>query len=140
MINKHLALLDWLNTCPLLTSPMLMDSLETDQESIAVIPTQCEEYITRYIRGSGYKRYQFEIHAILAVSSNDDEVNTNNTYLLDTWRNWLEEQDKIHNYPDFGEECSGYSIENLSSTPNIVEKYDSGYAKYRFSSAINYYC
>ena len=137
--NKHAAMQDWLAECPLLDEELLFDFLNERNGSASISPVSGEAWVKRYVRNSGVKRYQFAVQVMLAASDSTDSTNTDNMYLLDMWREWIEDQENAGNYPDFGERCSSYELSNLSNMPQLAQRYESGFAKYTFYAQIQYY-
>lgn len=139
MVNKHKALYDWLAACPLLAEPLRFDFLTEHHGSVSLSPTANDIFVKQYMRGCGVREYRFELQAMLAVSSSTDDTNAANMQLLDTWVNWLEEQQKTLNFPDFGPNCSEYRILPLENMPTQAMRYESGFAKYIIPATVQYY-
>ncbi|GHU57300.1 hypothetical protein AGMMS49975_22600 [Clostridia bacterium] len=139
MINKHAALYEWLAKCPLLPDTLIASFLNERDGSVAVTPISNPTYIKRYLRGRGIMQYEFAVSVMLSFSDSTDETNTNNLFLVHTLQEWLREQEKLSNYPDFGADCSDYQLEVLSDMPQLAEKYQNGMAKYQFYATLKYF-
>lgn len=139
MVNKHKAIHDWVGACPLLAEPLHFDFLAERHGSVSLSPTANDIFVKRYMRSCSVREYRFELQAMLAVSSSTDDTNTANMQLLDTWVNWLEEQQKLLNFPDFGPDCSDYCILPLENMPTQAMRHESGFAKYIIPVTVQYY-
>ena len=136
--NKHAAVTKWLSKCPFLTDNVVFDFLNERQGSVALVPVAGETWIKRYVRGTGIKAYQFAVQVMLASTESDDSTNTDNMYLLDTWRGWIEEQETQKNYPNFGKRCSDFELTNLSNMAQPAQRFASGFTKYTFYAQLKY--
>lgn len=138
-VNKDERLLQWAASNPYLTDTLLMNFLREHNGACDIVPIADEEVVKRYINGTAIKRYDFMFRAMLDLSQNPDTANTDNISILRQWQNWIDEQEEEGNYPDFGEKCSGYKLENLSNMPQLAQVYNEGNkAKYQFPARLTY--
>lgn len=144
MVNKHQVVYDWVSTCPILEDTLLFDFLNERNGSVALSPTVTDTWVEQYMRG-GIKQYSFDIQAMFAVSDSTDTTNIDNMQLMQSWMVWLEEQQTVQNFPDFGPGCSDYTIilpTSMASQAVLYGGQDVGanmMAKYVFPATIEYY-
>ena len=138
IVDKDKAIQAWAAQNPFMTDALLFDFLNEHQGSCAISPIPGDAVVKWYIDSSSRRRYTFALQAMFAVSSATDTVNTDNMLSLRRWQDWLEDQEFEKNYPDFGEKCSDYRIENTSNMPSMAMRYESGFAKYQFMAQITY--
>jgi hypothetical protein len=138
MTDKEKALHEWAQGNPFLTDYLMFDFLREHQGSCAIAPISGESALKRYINGDAMKVYRFALQVSFALSDSTDDTNTQNMFTLRQWQHWLEEQERLRQYPNFGESCGDYQIRNLSNTPQMAMRYENGMAKYQFFAEIKY--
>lgn len=137
-MNKHEEMLKYLSECPYLSSFVHFNSVSETVTATGVIPAYSDDSIKQYIDGSKLKHYDF---AFVKMQQNDDgtsNTNVNNMYDVQKFMEWIDEQDAICNYPDFGEDCIIESIENLQDMPNIASVDEQNLAEYMFQCRVVY--
>ena len=134
-IEENLAV--WARGNPFLTDKLVVDFLDGNDGSCS-IATVSHRVLKIYINGAAIKEYTFAMQAMFAVSDDIDNKNTENMFTLRKWQQWIAEQELAGNYPDFGDKCSGYRLENLTSGPAMAIRYENGMAKYQFFAKIVY--
>lgn len=139
IVDLEKALMEWLEGMPFLTDRLYFDFLGGHHGSCAVSPLSENAVVKRYINGDKIRQYTFALQVMLQVSDATDDVNTENMFALRKWQEWIEEQEAQKNYPDFGERCSDYQVENLNNMPNRAMWYDNGLVKYQFFAKITYF-
>lgn len=148
--NKHQAVIDYLVTCPAIQdSPLFFNFINAQDGTNQFLTVSNDEYTsTKYIDGSVQKIYTFTILTFKSV--NDIEIvqipgykNENLSDMEDVQAliDWIQEQEEIHNYPDFGESCIVESIKTTTEEPNfdgIDEQVEPNLAVYSTSIQISY--
>lgn len=148
--NKHQAVIDYLVTCPTIQdSPLFFNFINAQDGTNQFLTVSNDEYTsTKYIDGSVQKIYTFTILTFKSV--NDIEIvqipgykNENLSDMEDVQAliDWIQEQEEIHNYPDFGENCIVESIKTTTEEPNfdgIDEQVEPNLAVYSTSIQISY--
>lgn len=148
--NKHQAVIDYLVTCPTIQdSPLYFNFINAQDGTNQFLTVSNDEYTsTKYIDGSVQKIYTFTILTFKSV--NDIEIvqipgykNENLSDMEDVQAliDWIQEQEEIHNYPDFGENCIVESIKTTTEEPNfdgIDEQVEPNLAVYSTSIQISY--
>ena len=128
-INKEEQLIKWAEQNPYLTDALKMNWLSEHNGSCSIVPVSEENLIEKYIDGTTLKRYDFMFCVMLPLSDTTDNVNIENMFALRQWQNWIDDMEKAENYPDFGESCGDYELQNLSDMPQLAQIYDNNMAK-----------
>jgi len=137
-INKEERLIEWAAQNPYLTDAVKLNWLAEHNGSCSVAPVSGGIYAEKYLDGSGVKYYDFMFQAIFALSDTTDGVNTRNMFALRQWQDWIDEMENTGNYPDFGESCGDYELQNLANAPQLAQVYNNGMAKYQFPARLIY--
>lgn len=118
---------------------MFFNFLPGEPGSYAIVPLSAESVVKKYVDGSAQKRYDFAFQLMAPLSQTTDTVNADTLSDLRGWQAWIDEQEAAKNYPDFGEKCSNYRLENLTNTPQLAVAYTQDkMAKYQFMATIFY--
>ena len=137
-IDKETALMEWAKQNPFLTDSLLFNYLQGHSGSCSLSPISQNAVIKKYIDGTMVKEYRFALQIMLTVTDAVDDTNTQNIFTLRKWQDWIEQMEHEKNYPDFGDKCSGYRLENLSNMPALALQYQNNIAKYQFFARIIY--
>jgi hypothetical protein len=137
-INKEERLIEWAGKNPYLTDALKMNWLAEHNGSCSITPVSGEIFVEKYMDGSGLKHYDFMFQVMFYLSDTTDNVNIGNMFALRQWQNWIDDMERMGNYPDFGDLCGNYELQNLANTPQIAQVYDSGMAKYQFPARLVY--
>ena len=137
-INKEEKLIKWAGQNPYLTDALKMNWLAEHNGSCSVAPVSGEIFVEKYIDGSSLKHYDFIFQVMFSISDTTDSVNVGNMFALRQWQNWIDEMETSGNYPDFGEKCGNYELQNLANSPQLAQVYDNGTAKYQFPARLIY--
>ena len=150
MIDKNQAVVDYLIQCPqILNSPLYFNFINAKDDSNQFLTVSSDRYSnTTFIDGSVEKIYTFTIityksAADIAVVKVEGVSNENILDMSDIQAliDWVKEQDDIHNYPNFGEDCIIDSIKPTTDNPNfdgIDEQISPPLAVYSTSFEIRY--
>jgi len=136
-VNKDKNVLEWAMGNPYLTDVPLLNRLNGRQGACAVIPMEGAA-IKRYINGDVVRRYDFMLQVTFQLSEVTDSVNADGLFTLGQWMEWIEEQEREKNYPDFGDGCDVLEVKNLSGGPVMSQVFEDGKAKYQFPAAVVY--
>lgn len=150
MIDKNQAVIDYLCTCNTIKdSPLYFNLINAEDNNIQIITTANDTtYDKPFIDGSKPKKYIFNLVIFksitdLALVTTSGYSNENVEDLADAQKliDWVQEQEDLHNYPNFGEECEMQSIEVTTDTPRfdgINTSMNPPLAMYSMSITINY--
>lgn len=124
MTDKNKAIIDYLITCDYIRSSSLyFNFINAKNNTKQIIAESTEEALnTKYIDGTVAKQYRCTLidfkslstNPIAKVSGYTDE-NVTDLSAVQAIIDWVAEQNELHNYPDFGENCI---VENISTTAN----------------------
>lgn len=131
-------MLEWAEQNPYLTDVMKLNWLSEKSGSCAVVPVPGETTLESYLDGTSIKQYDFIFQVVFYMSENSDGVNADNMFVLRQWQDWIEQMEHEGNYPDFGELCGNYELQNLSNMPQVAQVYDNLSAKYQFPARLIY--
>lgn len=138
ILNKEEKLIEWADHNPYLTDALKMNWLAEHHGSCSISPVSGEVFVEKYLDGSALKHYDFIFCVMLPISDTTDSINIENMFSLRKWQGWIDEMEKDGNYPDFGECCGDYELQNLSDCPHLAQIYDNGTAKYQFPARLIY--
>lgn len=148
MVDKNKAVIDYLTQCEdIADSPLYFNLINAEDNSIQMITTAEDKSISRtYVDGSKRKRYTFNLITFKTISDKELVVgysNENVDELQDVQKliDWISEQQDLHNYPDFGEECIIDSIDTTTDIPRydgINVQMNPPLAMYTISIVIEY--
>lgn len=74
----------------------------------------------KYIRVGSEKEYGFTIGITKYFSDGTDDLNLVAMNFAQGFMDWIDEQDRKKNYPNFGDKCQVKKIENLQNMPNLA--------------------
>lgn len=149
-MDKNKAVIDYLMTCPVIKdNPLFFNFAEAKDTNKQFVTTTTDKAVERpYIDGCVLKRYTFTIidyRSVIyqSIVKAPGYPNENMEDFLDVQSiiDWIDEQNDLYNFPDFGEDCVVEEIMALTDSPNLngVEK-DSmpSLAKYSVAIRIQY--
>ena len=137
IINREEALWNWVSRPPQHGGSILFDFLRGVEGSCSIAPVS-DEVVKSYIDGSQIRHYTFAMQIILAVSDADDNTNIDNMKLVRTWQEYIVQQGRSRDFPDFGPNCSDYRLLNANASPKLAELSDNNQARYDFYATIIY--
>lgn len=126
--DKNQAVIDYIIQCPSIrNSPLYFNFINVEDDTNQFVTQATERYASRrYVDGSVLKVYSFTIityksAADIAVVKSSGYANENMSDMLDIQAliDWIQEQEELHNYPDFGETCIIDSIATTTDNPRF---------------------
>lgn len=139
MINKHQVIYDFVKQYPPLNDILYFNSVNEIPGSSGINTMFSDNIINKFIR-SAVKEYVFSVVQIrIYDNSGTSNININEIYNSQQFMDWINMQDKNKNYPNFGNNCTMLSMENIENMPNLSGVSDDGTAKYVFSIRIRYF-
>ena len=149
-INKNQAVIDYIITCPtILNSPLYFNFINAKNDTNQLLTVSNDQYTNvSYIDGSVKRIYTFTILtfksaadiAVVKASGYPNE-NLSDMHDIQALIDWIKEQEELHNYPNFGEDCIVESITPTTDEPNfdgIDEQVSPPLAVYSTSIQIEY--
>lgn len=108
-------------------------------DSISFLTDYSGKVVKRYLRAAD-KEYQFTILVTWRYSTETDDLNMQAMNFAQELMDWIEEQDRAKNYPNFGEKCQTKKIENLQNMPNLATvDWENMTAQYRIPCRVLYF-
>ena len=106
---------------------------------IAITTDFSDRVIKKYFRGAE-KAYGFTITLIRPYSTDLDSLNLECMNFVQSFMDWIDEQNRKKNFPDFGENCQIKKMENLQNMPNLSGiNPKEGLARYQIQCRIIYF-
>lgn len=127
-VDKNKAVVDFLITCPQIYNSPLYFNFINASDSTKQIMTIANDYYTSkpYVDGSVSKLYSFTLVEFKSVSdmpivklSGYDSENIEDISEVQQLIDWIAEQEELHNYPNFGENCIVERMRSTKDTPNL---------------------
>lgn len=136
--DKHLAVWEWLYKNEQI-SRLYYNFSDSGMDNTVLI-TLGDNRIRRYIDGSEMRQYDFSIAQYKEMNATEPNSDENVSVMIDAGKvmQWIEEQEKLHNYPNFPDGCIITKVEPLQAMPSVAGM-DEMEAKYLFSCRITYY-
>lgn len=135
--NRNQALQDWFSQSPYVTD-LYFNFTPAEEGVTGVAPISGETVLKRYLGGYALKEYDFGVVQFKSVNTDVPNNNDNATemYDVDLLMDWIKEQDKQRNYPNF-EGCTIQRVEVLNNMP-VVTGQDDEVAKYMCQCRVTY--
>ena len=150
MLDKNNAIIQYLLTCdPIKESTLYFNFANAKDAIIQFITLSNDKSIdTPYIDGSVRKRYAFTVMSYLSITDNPivkvesfDNENISDMAEVQTLMDWINEQELLKNYPDFGEDCKIEEIRTTTNNPRL-DQIDAtetpAIARYSFTIQVDY--
>lgn len=127
-VDKNQAVIDYIIRCPTIqNSPLYFNFINAEDDTNQFVTQTQERYASkRYIDGSVLKIYSFTIilyksTADIAVVKMEGYPNENISDMSDIQAliDWIKEQNELHNYPDFGNDCIIDEIYTTTENPSF---------------------
>ena len=139
-INKHEKMWEYLMQYPEMYQYLKFNTVDSVPGETSVSTSYSESWEKKYYRGHGIKRYDFAVILIRQFDTGTSNVNIYEIFDVQKFMEWIEEQNRIRNFPDFGIDTEILSIENLQNMPNLAGiDNDAAAAKYMFQCRVRYY-
>lgn len=150
MSDKNQAVIDFLLQCPAIrNSPTFFNFLEAKDNNKQLVPAANDKLLDRtFIDGSVQKRFTFTLFdyrsvAYQAIVKQSGYLNENmeEYQQVQEIMNWVEEQAKLKNYPDFGTNCIVDSMRTTTNNPTlngVDTSVKPALARYSMTIQINY--
>lgn len=124
-----------------LAGRLLNFNVSLDQEGgISFLTNYSAKVRRKYIRVGAEKEYGFTIVITKCFSDGTDDLNLWAMNFAQEFMDWIDEQDRNGNYPDFGDKCQVKKIENLQNMPNLaIEDWENMLAQYMLQCRVIYF-
>lgn len=136
MQGKTDAALEWAKTWPKLDGFLKLNAILAQDGDASFNTAYSTSVIEKYVDGTAKRQFVFMLKMMLPWSDGYDPVNEEANALMESWRDWVDEQFPA-NVPDFkGAEIDG--IEALYDVPAVTVYADESVAEYNFQARIIY--
>lgn len=149
-VDKNGAIIAYLLTCEDIAQSTLYFNFANIKNAITQFITLSQDKAidVPYIDGSVLKRYSMTIISYLSISDNPivkvagyTNENISDMAEVQALIDWIAEQDKARNFPDFGTDCEVEQIKTLTNNP-VLDQIDATktppLAKYSFTIQVDY--
>lgn len=111
-----------------------------EEGNISFLTNYSDKIRKKYIRVGFEKEYGFTIVITRTFSDGTDDLNLDAMNFAQEFMDWIDEQDKKKNYPDFGDKCQIKKIENLQNMPNLASvDWENMIAQYMLQCRVIYF-
>lgn len=111
-----------------------------NEGNISFLTNYSDKIQKKYIRVGSEKEYGFTVVITRTFSEETDDLNLDAMNFAQGFMDWIDEQDKKKNYPDFGEKCQVKKIENLQNMPNLASvDWENMIAQYMLQCRVIYF-
>ncbi len=149
-MDKNQAMIDFIIQCPeVQADPLFFNFIHAKEDNKQIITLGNDKVTNRnYINGDVLKQYSFSLIDFKSVAYNPivkeagyvDE-NVEDMATVQALIDWINDQEDLHNYPNFGENCIVQEMKVLTENPNLngIDSNSSpALAKYSISIQIDY--
>lgn len=138
MNNRYEAITEWLEDYIPRFDWVYLNVNPAEADNLTINSVQNERELEKYIDGSRLVEFMF---ALALTKEFDTGTSDNNALAIREFENiaeWIEEQNKIKNFPDFGNDVAIYSVDVLETTPSVSVDNQNMIAKYQGQFKITY--
>lgn len=136
--DKHKAMIDYLSGYAPLAKYFYAFSI-AKKKNKTIVPMSSPRVLKTYIDGSVLRRYDF---AIVSFEEFDEmmksKANVGALMDADGFIEWITEQNRLRNYPNFGDECEVESVEALQDMNDVMNTDEKNLAKYMVQCRVTY--
>jgi len=138
-MNKNEAMWEYLMKCPEINTYLTFNSVGAESGNTGLLTEYSSEAWEKKMLRGGIKRYDFAVIMMKQHDTGTSTVNISQIFDVQKVMDWIDEQNQIRNFPDFGNKMM-ISIENLQNMPNLAGvSDDSTVAKYMIQCRVKYY-
>lgn len=111
----------------------------SDPNAVAFVTTYSDKIRKKYVRAAE-KEYGFSIIITKPYSGSMDDANLEAMNFVQAFMDWLDEQNKARNYPQFPGNYQIKKMENLQNMPNLAGvNLQEGLARYMIQCRVIYF-
>ena len=108
-----------INVIPLFAFLSSFNFANDSPDSVSFLTNYSGKTVKKFLRAAD-KEYAFSIVLTWHYSTETDDLNMQAMNLAQNFMDWIEEQNRKRNFPDFGRRCQVKKIENLQNMPNLA--------------------
>lgn len=136
-IVKTKAMLEFLRAYPPFDGFVKLNSITNEIGEVAMNTIYGDTVVSEYTNGDADREFTFALVQMAEHSTNYNQTNADSIELTSDFMRWIEEQNRMGNFPNFGGSCEVYQIKNLQNMPNLAGA-DNTKAKYMAMVQVNY--
>lgn len=107
--------------------------------SISFLTNYSGKVVKNYVRAAD-KQYGFSLLLTWPFSEETDDLNIEAMNFAQEFMEWIDQQNRKKNFPDFGEDCQVKKIENLQNMPNLANvNWENMTAQYMIQCRVLYF-
>lgn len=149
-MDKNQALIDYILTCePIYNSPLYFNFADVKNGVNQFLTLSNDKNINQpYIDGSVKKMFSFTIISYLTISNNPivkvqgiNNENISDMNIVQKLIDWIADQERLKNYPNFGEKCLVEKISTTTDNPRLDQidaTQSNPLARYSFTIQVEY--
>lgn len=138
MINRYQAITNWLTEYVPYYSWIYFNVSSSTPDELSVSSVQNERVLEEYIDGTRTVEFPFAITLAKEYDTGTSDINLDAIQEFENISAWIEEQNEIENYPDFGDNITIEKIEVLETVPSVSVDNETGVAKYMAQYLVTY--
>ena len=147
-MDKNQSMIDFLQTCDAIKNNPLFFNFGNIEENAHLANTRSDDVSLHkpFVDGSVAKRYTFSIDSFKSVANipviqGHSDENLSDLQEVQEVLDWINEQDDLQKFPDFGSDCIVEKMTTLTTKPELVgvdSSMNPPMAVYRISIQIDY--
>lgn len=129
MTNRYEAVMEFINKCPLVGSDTYFNFVDTGENdsNTSLLTVPYGEVVKRYTDGDKLMKMTFEIRQNKPLSRDSNTTaNTDAINLVQQFLDWINEQGKSRNYPEWDCRIEAMGTPEGVTTPSIAESSENG--------------
>ena len=138
-MTKYEGLVTFLKQYPPLNEILYFNKTQEIADTSSVNTVYSDYAVQEYTCGNSDREFVFAIKQMKQYdSAGTSGINRQTMEEVQAFMDWIDEQNKKRNFPEFPENCFVYKIENLQNMPEIAGTNDQGLAEYMFQCRVCY--
>lgn len=133
--GKTDAALKWAKTWPQLDEFLKLNAIDAEDGDAALNTVFSDSSGEPFIDGTARRDFTFGLKMMLPWSDGHDPINSDAERLMESWRDWVDEQ-YPDNVPEWG--CEIEDIKALYDVPAVMVYSEDSLAEYTFLAKITY--
>lgn len=108
-------------------------------DAVSFLTNYSGKIVKKYLRAAE-KEYGFSILINWHYSTETDDLNLQAMNFVQNFMDWIDDQNRKKEFPDFGDKCQVKKIENLQNMPNLAAvDWENMIAQYRIQCRVLYF-
>lgn len=138
-MTKYEGLVTFLKQYPPLNEILYFNKTQEIADTSSVNTVYSDYAVQEYTCGNSDREFVFAIKQMKQYdSAGTSGINRKTMEEVQAFMDWIDEQNKKRNFPEFPDNCFVYKIENLQNMPEIAGTNDQGLAEYMFQCRVCY--